>query len=205
MGSIAFASPAQAATYEVTSCGDAPDQTTNNAWRPSAEPLSHMVSGAGCPPTRSVPGNYPNVSSLDGLWVGDRHQAPGGASPSGAEAKWSLVAPDGTTISRLSYDRYLGKQDDDAWLPFLRDASGAVVAGETCSIPNAVWSYRCQVGQAAWGASGTVTGDEGSASLGSLGPPARSWDSLHGQPRLPERQHPAHGLGHDLRLNGDHR
>ena len=141
---------ARAASYEVSACGDSPDERTNNAWDLVNNRTSHLDSDEECPASDKRPPNYPNVSDLDGLWIGDYlANEPGGPSsdvPASSEALWRFDAPDGTEVTRLRYNRYLGKQDDDNWRPFLRDASGSTI--ETCSIPQG--DSRCRVGDAGW-------------------------------------------------------
>jgi hypothetical protein len=143
-------SSVSAASYEVSACGDSPDQRANNSWELINTRSSHLDSGTECPPSDRRPDDYPAVSELDGLWGADylRNDSGGPSSnvPAASEVLWRFDAPDGTEITRLRYNRYLGKQDDDDWLPFLRDGSGSIVAGETCSITQG--DARCRVGDA---------------------------------------------------------
>lgn len=149
---LALAAPtaSDAASYEVRACGDSPDESTNNSWKLVNNRTLHLDSDEECPAEEDRPPDYPNVTDLDGLWVGDYlRNDPGGPSsnvPAGSEALWRFDAPDGTEITRLRYNRYLGKQDDDDWRPFLRDASGSIIAGETCNI--AQGDDNCRVGDA---------------------------------------------------------
>jgi hypothetical protein len=145
------AAPASAGTYDVLS-GSAAPSSVNNAWISSNTRRSHLVTRTALPARTSPPSNYPNVSYLDGIYAADYLRDDSGGPttnvPEGSEAFWRLAAPEATTITGLTYRRYLGKQDDDDWIPFLRDGSGAIVAGETCTIGFAP-AYRCQVGDAA--------------------------------------------------------
>jgi len=146
------AAPASAGTYDVLS-GSAAPGSVNNAWIFANTRPSHLVTRTALPARTSRPSNYPNVSFLDGIYAADYlRDEPGGPTtnvPEGSEAFWRLAAPANTTITGLTYRRYLGKEDDDDWIPFLRDGSGTIVGGETCSIPTTSGSYRCQVGDAA--------------------------------------------------------
>lgn len=142
VGALAGASPAFAGTFEVLS-GSAAPGNVNNAWTDFNSRTSHLVTGTTLPAQTSQASDYPAVSYLDGLWAGSRLQAPNGATPAGSEAGWAFAAPTDTRITGLTYRRYLGAQDDDNWMPFLRDATGAVVSGETCRVSV---TFRCQVG-----------------------------------------------------------
>ena len=145
------AGPASAGTYEILS-GSAAPGNVNNAWTPSNTRPSHLVTRTTLPARTSRPSNYPNVSYLDGIYAADysRDDAGGPTTnvPEGSEAFWRFAAPSDTTITGLTYRRYLGKHDEDDWIPFLRDGAGGIVAGETCTIGFAP-AYRCQVGDAA--------------------------------------------------------
>lgn len=150
------AAPASAGTYDVLS-GSAAPGSANNAWvssdsglSPNSRP-SHLVTRIALPAQTSRPSDYPNVSFLDGIYAADylRDDRGGPATnvPEGSEAFWRFAAPADTTIMGLTYRRYLGKEDDDDWIPFLRDDAGETVAGETCTIGPSP-AYRCLVGDA---------------------------------------------------------
>jgi len=84
-------------------------------------------------------------------------------------------APDGTEITRLRYNRYLGKQDDDDWLRFLRGALGSIIADETCNI--AQGDDNCRVGDAG--------SDQAPSATSAASPPTASrWHPLHGAERV---------------------
>jgi hypothetical protein len=133
-----LAPSAQAGSYRVVSCGDATGDI-NNAWAMENTDLAHLEQGSQC----SVP-SQADEGQLEttGLFSADQLGLSSG-SPPGSTASWDMRAPGGTTITALSFRRYLGKRLDDSWSPAL-SADGAVVQGETCSITGS--ANGCAVG-----------------------------------------------------------
>jgi hypothetical protein len=130
-------SPARAGTFQVTTCGAAPGNV-NNSWVASDTDPGHLQQGTICPAQDGTT----QQQQESGLYSTDiLGQSTG--SPSGSAAAWTFTAPAGTTITHLTYSRYLGKLDDDSWIPALR-ADGNVIPSETCSIPSG--QSTCSVG-----------------------------------------------------------
>jgi hypothetical protein len=128
-------------TYQVSACNRAP-HGENNSWTWATNDLSHYSSHATCP--------YPVTGGREadqegGLSTTDALGLSSGATP-GTEAGWKFVAPAGTSIVALSYERNIGHSFDgfNDWSPALR-ADGNVVSGETCldSVEN---GETCAVG-----------------------------------------------------------
>lgn len=71
----------------------------------------------------------------------------------GDRADIRFVAPTGTLISAITYQRWLQKGTDDDFQPTLQLADGAVL--ETCSIP--MDAFTCEVGVAGTGANPEIT------------------------------------------------
>ena len=81
-------------------------------------------------------------------------------APPGTSAGWTFTAAAGTTVTGITYERYIGHESDpdNYWTPALR-ANGAIVPGETCldSVQN---GETCFVGgpPGEGGEPGTLTG-----------------------------------------------
>lgn len=114
----AASSDAVAGTYDVIACGDAAG-AANNSWLPSNNAPSKLETGGGC----GQGGSYGGLFARDVLAVSN--------AAAGAEAYWLFAAPVGTSVTALSYSRWLFKDADDDWEPALK-ADGAVL--ETCAI-----------------------------------------------------------------------
>jgi hypothetical protein len=132
---VAWASPAPAlaaGSYQVSSCNFAPEGA-NNSWtwatNDPAQP-SHYAEHVNCP--YELGGSGGKADQEGGLSTTDALGLSSGAAP-GTSAGWTFVAPAGTTITGLTYERYLGHQLDpyNDWSPAVR-ADGAIVPGETC-------------------------------------------------------------------------
>ena len=131
-GAAGPAATASAATYTVTSCDDAPDGSTNNAWTPP-QASSIFQFGNGC---ADAPGG-----EYAGLYVRENlaFNAAIGAQQS---AYWTFTAPPGTTVSSVTYSRHLRTYADESWLAEFRAGNGTL---ESCRIPVPVDS--CDRGQ----------------------------------------------------------
>jgi hypothetical protein len=129
---VAASAAAAAGTYQVTACNAAPGGA-NHSWTWSdsdtASP-SHYTSYEHCPYTVGGSGGAPDQEH--GLSTTDTLGLPNGAPPR-SNADWTFTAPSGTTITAITYERYLGHRTDpdNYWSPALR-ADGVIVAGETC-------------------------------------------------------------------------
>lgn len=132
---ITFWSPAPAlaaGSYQVSACNFAPE-AANNSWAwvttDPAEP-SHYAEHVNCP--YRLGGSGGKADQEGGLSTTDALELKNGATP-GTGAGWAFVAPAGTTITGITYERYIGHQLDpfNDWSPALR-ADGSIVPGETC-------------------------------------------------------------------------
>ena len=123
---------AAAGSYRVSACNYAPEGV-NNSWTwATTDPsqLSHFAEHANCP--YRLGGNGGTTDQEGGLSTTDALGLSSGAPPS-TSAVWTFTAPAGTTITGITYERYLGHtlDPDNYWSPALR-ADGTIVAGETC-------------------------------------------------------------------------
>ncbi|MHB1569637.1 MAG: Ig-like domain-containing protein [Solirubrobacteraceae bacterium] len=128
----ALASSASAGTYQVLACDAAP-HGENHSWAWSSTDASqpdHYAQYDNCPYTHGGSGG--TADQQGGLSTADALALSNGAAP-GTSAGWSFTAPPGTSISAISYERYLGHTEDpsNSWVPALR-VDGAVVAGQSC-------------------------------------------------------------------------
>jgi hypothetical protein len=143
--SVFPASALAAGSYQVSACNFAPE-AANNSWTwttsDSAQP-SHYAEHANCPYRLGGAGG--NAEQEGGLSTTDALGLSSGAAP-GTSAGWTFTAPAGTTITGITYERYIGHQFDgfNDWSPALR-ANGTIVPGETCldSVEN---GETCSVG-----------------------------------------------------------
>jgi hypothetical protein len=116
-------SSARAATYEVESCSHAPGGVNNQAWQLQvSDPNGSLVVRDGC----ASPGGLLGAA----LQVHDELKA--GPSPRGTGARWQFSAPNGLTLKRVRFDRYIGKDGEDAWHVF-------------AGVPNEVPHYSCSL------------------------------------------------------------
>jgi len=116
----------------VSACNIAPE-AANNSWTwASNDPAlpSHYAEHATCP--YRIGGAGGNADEEGGLSTTDALGLSSGASP-GTSAGWTFAAPAGTSITGLTYERYIGHSldPDNFWSPALR-ADGAILSGETC-------------------------------------------------------------------------
>ncbi|HEX4838224.1 MAG TPA: Ig-like domain-containing protein [Solirubrobacteraceae bacterium] len=148
LATVAWLSPSQAfaaGSYQVSACNFAPEAANNSwAWATNdpAQP-AHYAEHANCP--YRLGGSGGNADQEDGLSTTDGLELSSGATP-GTSAGWTFTAPAGTTITGLTYERYIGHSLDprNSWSPALR-ADGTIVPGETCldSVGN---GETCSVG-----------------------------------------------------------
>ncbi len=145
---VAWLSPSQAfaaGTYQVSACNFAPE-AANNSWvwatNDPAQP-AHYAEHVNCP--YRLGGDGGKADQEGGLSTTDGLELSSGATP-GTSAGWTFTAPAGTTVTGLTYERYIGHSLDprNSWSPALR-ADGAIVSGETCldSVQN---GETCSVG-----------------------------------------------------------
>ncbi len=121
-----------AGSYQVSACNFAPE-AANNSWTwASSDPAqpSHYAEHADCP--YRLGGSGGNTDQEGGLSTTDALGLANGAAP-GTNADWTFTAPVGTSITGLTYERYIGHQFDgfNDWSPALR-ADGTIVPGEAC-------------------------------------------------------------------------
>ena len=145
---VAWLSPAQAlaaGSYQVSACNFAPEAANNSwAWATNdpAQP-AHYAEHADCP--YRLGGDGGKGDQEGGLSTTDALGLSNGATP-GTSAAWTFTAPAGTSITGLTYERYIGQVFDprNSWSPALR-ANGTIVPGETCldSVEN---GETCSVG-----------------------------------------------------------
>lgn len=145
---LACASPIPAfaaGSYQVNACNFAPE-AANNSWTwatndPAQPP--HYAEHVDCPYT--LGGSGGQADQEGGLSTTDALGLHSGATP-GTRAAWTFTAPASTTITGLTYERYIGQVFDpkNSWSPALRE-DGMVVPGETCedSVQN---GETCSVG-----------------------------------------------------------
>jgi hypothetical protein len=134
-----------AGTYEVTACNAAPEGR-NNSWSWSSTDLAspdHYAEHSSCPYTSGGTGGTTDQES--GLSTTDMLGLSDGAGAA-TSAAWTFTAPEGTSISAITYERYLGHRQDSQndWSPGLR-ADGAILPGQSCldTLENA---ERCIIG-----------------------------------------------------------
>ena len=146
-----------AGSYQVSACNFAPEAANNSwAWASNdpAQP-SHYAEHAGCP--YRLGGGGGKADQEGGLSTTDALGLSSGATP-GTSAGWTFTAPAGTSITGLTYERYIGHQFDgfNDWSPALR-ADGTIVPQETCldSVEN---GETCSVGAPPGGEPAVVTG-----------------------------------------------
>jgi hypothetical protein len=144
---VAWLSASQAlaaGSYRVSACNLAPE-AANNSWNwASSDPAqpSHYAEHANCPYRVGEGGN---ADQAGGLSTTDALGLSSGASP-GTSSGWTFTAPVGTSITGLTYERFIGHQLDpfNDWAPALR-ADGTIVPGETC-LDSSQNGETCSVG-----------------------------------------------------------
>jgi hypothetical protein len=135
LAALAWAWPSTASaagSYQVSACDFAPE-AANNSWMWATNDLaqpSHYAEYVNCP--YQIGGSGGKADQEGGLSTTDALGLTSGAAP-GTSAGWTFIAPAGTTITGLTYERYIGHQFDGSndWSPALR-ADGKVMPGETC-------------------------------------------------------------------------
>lgn len=131
---VARPNGAAAQTFDIVSCADSLG-AANHSWT-----AYNNHGGPGGMETGNACGS---VGSFGGLFVRDALDCADKCTlpPTDTAAGWRFSVPTGTSISALSYKRWLYKVDDDNWQPALR-ADGIVL--EQCAItyPNS----SCAVG-----------------------------------------------------------
>jgi hypothetical protein len=145
LGATSPSAVAAVGSYQVGACNQAPEGG-NNSWgwttTDPSEP-AHFAEHANCP--YRLGGSGGTSDQEGGLSTTDALGLSSGAPP-GTSAGWTFTAPSGTTITALTYERYIGHQLDpfNDWSPALR-ADGDIVSGETCldSVEN---GETCSVG-----------------------------------------------------------
>lgn len=114
LGALSLAPPAQAGQYTVSTCRNALDGA-NRSWAfTNNEPRS--LSGEDCEPS-------PSLRTTETLLVRNASAA--------AAAEWSFVAPAGTRITSLDYNRWARVFSDRGWRAALRTGEGDVL--DTCT------------------------------------------------------------------------
>jgi hypothetical protein len=126
------ASATAAGSYQVLACNFAPEEA-NNSWTwASSDPSEHdhYAKHESCPYRLGASGG--KIDQESGLSTTDALGLSNGA-PRGTSAGWTFTAPATTTITGLTYERYIGHVNDpyNDWAPALR-ADGNVVPGESC-------------------------------------------------------------------------
>lgn len=122
---------AQIGSYEVVACNYA--EGINNSWVWATSDQSHpphYAEHVNCPDR--LGGNGGRIDQEGGLSTTDELGLSNGAPP-GTSAGWTFTAPTGTTITGITYERYIGHMidPDNDWSPALR-ADGVIIPGETC-------------------------------------------------------------------------
>jgi hypothetical protein len=131
LGAPATAS-ATAGSYQIPACNYAPEGA-NNSWVWSSTDTSqpqHYAEHTNCPDRLGGTGGTRDQEG--GLSTTDALELHNGA-PSGTSAGWTFTAPPNTTITGITYERYIGHELDpfNDWSPALR-ADGTIIPGETC-------------------------------------------------------------------------
>jgi hypothetical protein len=88
-----------------------------------------------------------------GIHVGETLHSPRPQIAGGAHAEYTFQALPGTTITGISYRRYLGQLGDNNVIPGLRDGSGALIGSEWCQYPNG--DFSCSRGSESIGVAPT--------------------------------------------------
>lgn len=121
---FATCSSASANSYNVRACADAPAHV-NNSWTPTNAAPTKLEVDSGC-----------GLEPSQGLFVRDLLAVPD--TPASSGAAWVFSAPPQTTISAVSYSRWLYKSPDDNWEPTIRVDDNAVdacrIIASSCSV-----------------------------------------------------------------------
>ena len=144
-GGLAASAQGASGTYQVLACNAAPGGA-NNSWVWSEHDVSgthHYTRYASCPYLSGGSGGSTDQES--GLSTTDTLGLSNGAPP-GSNAGWTFTAAPNTTITAITYERYLGHKLDpyNDWSPALR-ADGTIVPGETC-LDTSQNGDKCSIG-----------------------------------------------------------
>lgn len=138
---------ANAGTYQVNACADAPGAANNSFVSFDSDP-AHLSVGQTCPPQA----RGSNIQEQEtGLYATDKLLA-GSNAVDGARAGWAFTAAPGTDITGLQDEQYLGAHGDNSWSPFV-SADGTTLETCTFTFP----ADHCEVG-APFGAGGEQFG-----------------------------------------------
>jgi Bacterial Ig-like domain len=145
LGATSPSAVAAVGSYQVDACNQAPEGGNNSWGWTTTDPSqpAHFAEHANCP--YRLGGSGGTSDQEGGLSTTDTLGLSSGAPP-GTSAGWTFTAPSDTTITALTYERYIGHQLDpfNDWSPALR-ADGNIVPGETCldSVEN---GETCSIG-----------------------------------------------------------
>jgi hypothetical protein len=121
-------------SYQVKACNYADGTNESWVWASTDSPTDHYTAHANCPysPLGDTAGGKPDQEG--GLSTTDTLGLSSGAPPN-THAAWTITAPPNTTINSITYERYLGHEDDtsNTWAPALR-ADGTVISGQECTV-----------------------------------------------------------------------
>jgi hypothetical protein len=132
LGAMSPSAVAAVGSYQVGTCNQAPEGGNSSWVWTTTDPSqpAHFAEHADCP--YRLGGSGGTSDQEGGLSTTDNLGLSSGAPP-GTSAGWTFTAPSGTTITALTYERYIGHQLDpfNDWSPALR-ADGNIVPDETC-------------------------------------------------------------------------
>jgi hypothetical protein len=133
--SAMLATAARAGSYTVSACSPF---TTSGPWSEVDTSPAGLLAGNMC--------GGPVVGQLGGgnqgaLYAEDNTQSPGTHIAGGAQAGWSLIAPPGTTVTSVSYYRFLEAQKDDL-VAGLFEADGTPLEACAATLQN---NYSCSI------------------------------------------------------------
>jgi len=126
-------------TYTVPACSTAPGNV-NNAWPTTDNDTANISQGTHCP---AVTGGSTLQQQEQGLFTVDNLTAAAGAIV-GARAGYAFTAPTNTTVTELTWDRYLGIHFDESWMVGLW-VDGVLEPSDTCTA-NFGDGFECSVG-----------------------------------------------------------
>lgn len=136
MGVLAAPALANAGTFQVSACSDAPGAANNSFVSFDSDP-AHLSVGQSCPPQSRGSNRHEQET---GLYATDKLLA-GSNAVDGARAGWTFTATAGMTITGLQDERYLGAHGDNSWGPFVSADSTTL---ETCTFTFP--ADHCEVG-----------------------------------------------------------
>jgi hypothetical protein len=127
------------ATYAVTACTTAPGNV-NHAWPATDNDIANISQATVCP---ALTGGSTLQQQEQGLYTVDNLSASSGAI-TGASAGNTFTAPENTTITELSWSRYLGIRFDESWAVGLW-VDGVLQPSDTCTADLGN-GFECSVG-----------------------------------------------------------